>query len=197
MTRLWKGLAILTLLWPSVCAAQSLGEFARQQQAAKNRSAQSTRRVYTNDDIPSREAAPVEPAREPAPVASPRTPDKQAQTKFANELQRRVRAQKQKIRDMETEIGAIRSRIAERNSAGAVTLTDQKVLIWPDAGPGLCLMSKATYYDPYKDWCDEPVKLEARLDQRKGELSQAQAELEALQEQLRRMGYRSVFYDPD
>lgn len=199
MARLWKSVAIVSLLWPAVSPAQSLGEFARQQQAAKARSAQGTRHVYTNDDIPSREAQPIEPARESSPSGVAAKSDKDAQTKLANELQGKVRAQKEKIRDIEKDISAIRGRISQRekDSAGAVTLTDQKVLIWPNAGPGLCATSKMMWNDPYKDFCEEPARLEGRLDQKKIELNQAQAALEDLQEQLRRMGYRSAFYDPD
>ena len=55
----------------------------------------------------------------------------------------------------------------------------------------------AAYYSPYKDWCDEPDKLQADLDKTQKELEVERATLSSMQEEARQQGFGNSVYDPD
>jgi small-conductance mechanosensitive channel len=195
MKQLW-GCGVLMVLSCTLCAAQLLVDVASQECARKTGSQQSAKHVYTNEDLA--EASAQNPSVSQFPDSSNvDTPSTTQSQNLAKTIQSAIRSQKAKVHKLESRISEIERRLDQRNGPPG-----QKVLVYgtgPGApGPGLCALSRASgYYDPYKDWCDEPEKLSAELDKRQAELKDTQTAVEGLQERLHRMGYGSAFYDPE
>ena len=97
---------------------------------------------------------------------------------------------------MEAKARELRKRLDERETPGSDVGVSQRILLL-GAGPGVCATSSAMATNPYKEWCEEPEELLAELDKTEEELQKERLALEALQEEARRMGYGSAFYDPD
>jgi uncharacterized protein YlxW (UPF0749 family) len=113
------------------------------------------------------------------------------------ELQKQIIALKSRIARLDARIEEIERRLDERSSIGAGLNVSQPGWIIGVADPGTCAASKATYYDPYKHWCEEPARLSFELERKEAERDRLQEQLEELQERARRMGYGSAFYDPE
>ena len=181
----------------SLGAAQSLGDFARQQRLAKNLPTAS-HHVITNEDISAGNRAESLPAasgtkkaaRENSPV--PATPDASSTA----QLRDKIKAQKQKVLELQAHIQEIQKKLDARNNMGDVTAS-QPIRQLGSSRPGPCELSKEASYHPYQEWCDEPAKWKADLEKTKEKLQTEQAKLEALQEQARQLGFGNSFYDPD
>jgi hypothetical protein len=199
MKRAVKLCGFVTLLFcAALSAAQSLGEVARQERARKNSNPQSVRRVYFNEDL----SKPIDPLNKSDPTKSASSETDRPVNRpqpVVEELRSKIRNQKHKVQLLQEQVDKIQRRIDERESNGTVTMS-QRALVVSSTGEvaqGPCAVSKANYYDPYKDWCAEPAKLASELDKLRPELEEAQAALKALQDQARKMGYGNAFFDPD
>jgi hypothetical protein len=192
-------LGIITLA--GTCFAQSLGEVARQERARKQ-SRPPGARILTEEDLKKGETITK-------PIEAPETASKPAEPKLAaaakderpspTELQAKIRAQKQKVRELEAKIDELQKQLDARSSIGTVT-TGQQVIIQPGgmgSGPGLCATSNAMHSNPYKEWCEQPAKMAAEIEKSEVKLKKERAALEFMQEEARRLGYGSAFYDPD
>jgi hypothetical protein len=197
------GFALATAILATACVAQSLGEVARQQRARK-KPADTQRRVITEEELRSSTSKEAVAAAESSTnveakemkESSP-TPASKDDTATAAELQAKIRAQKKKVRELEARVQEIEKKLAARETLRNLQVY-QHVLNaewWNNAGA--CDLSNALYSNPYKEWCEEPAKLNAELEEKKPELEKERFTLEAMQEQARRQGYGSAFYDPD
>lgn len=172
-------LAVVAGVLPASGFGQSVAEAARQEQARKS-SARPAPRVYTNEDFPARlpESAPAVSAQEkeqeaPAP--------QQSKKLSAEEVRSAVLTQKRKVRILDGRLAELQRQMDEWNNANVST--------WCPNNP--------YYYNPYEDWCQTPARLQLEINQVKAQRDEAQGALEQMQEEARRMGYRSVVYDPD
>ncbi len=182
--RAWLQVGLLAVLGAALAASgfgQSVAEAARQEQARKS-SARPAQRVYTNEDFPARL-----PESAPAPAASAEDKEKepaaaqQSRKLSADEIRSAVLAQKRKVRVLDGRLAELQRQLDEWNNANVWT--------WCPNNP--------YYYNPYEDWCETPQRLQLEVNKVKGERDEAQGALEQMQEEARRMGYRSVVYDPD
>ncbi len=200
--RAWLPVGLLALLGGALTASgfgQSVAEAARQQQQKQQQQpqpAQPERRVYTNEDFPSRapeSTPPAAAAQEPSAGNSADAPP----TKEALELQSQVRALKHKIKGLDARIAEIHRELDQFNSMSGVSYDG--ITIFSGSSSAYCSGVNAMWYPSVADrlYCEQAFILDAELHRREGERVEAQATLEDLQEQLRRMGYRSKFYDPD
>ncbi|HUK86272.1 MAG TPA: hypothetical protein VLT85_01295 [Terriglobales bacterium] len=177
--RAWLQVGLLVALSGVLAASglgQSVAEAARQEQARKS-SARPAQRVYTNDDFPATlpETIPSSPTREKeAPPAA------QSKKPSAEEVRSAVLAQKQKLRALDARLADLERQLDEWNNANLGTTCN-------------------TYgvYNPYQTWCQTPQVLLLERDRVQSQRDQAQRDLEQMQEEARRMGFRSVVYDPD
>lgn len=202
--RAWLHLGLLVFLGGALAACgfgQSVAEAARQQKEQQSKP-HPQGRVYTNEDFPSRApdtAPPAAAAQEPAgePNATKSREAAASKQAAATELQNQVRAQKNKIKGLEARIAEIHRELDQFNSMTGVTYDG--MTIFSGSSSAYCAGVNALYYPSAADrlYCEQAFILNAELHRREGELVEAQATLEDLQEQLRRMGYRSNFYDPD
>jgi hypothetical protein len=118
----------------------------------------------------------------------------------ATKLQAKIKAQKQKVRELEANITKLRKRLDAHNASGGSVTVSQQVLVQPGGigfNHGLCANSNVITNNPYKEWCEEPAKLTAELEKSQTELKAEQLTLQALQEQARQQGFGSAFYDPE
>jgi DNA repair exonuclease SbcCD ATPase subunit len=186
----------------SPCVAQSLGEVARKERA-KKKSSDVKRQVITEEQLrptTANEATIAAPAKAGDAKEVKESAAAKGEKQAAAELQAKIKTRKQKVRELEAKVQKLQEQLDKRNSFGTLTVS-QQVLIQPgglgSTGPGWCALSEATTGNPYKEWCEEPVKLNAELEKTESELENERSVLETLQEQARRMGYGSAFYDPD
>jgi len=196
----WRQYCVLGLLGGVLSAAgfgQSLAEAARQEQTRKS-AAPPPHHVYTNEDFPSHAADTAAEEEGPAPAEAKPASDQETKKPSAQELRAKILAQKQKVQALETRIAEIQKRLdeRERQSVGDASVYEH-VYLGGKSGPGPCALSDAVASHPYQDWCDEPAKLTAEMDKKKAELEKERALLEQMQEEARRMSFRSNVYDPD
>lgn len=182
-------LVVLSGALTTVALGQSVADAARQEQARKTASPPA-RHVYTNDDLSA--GAP-----DAAPVSGQEGDSKAGEVKSAaadgtkkptaEELRTKILAQKRKVQGLEDHIADLQRRLDEWNNDSGANLK-----IFP--GAGHC----GQYYNnPYEDWCNIPAKLQADYKKSKAQLDDAQHLLEQMQEETRKLGYRSAVYDPD
>lgn len=191
------------LFCAGTCLSQSLGDVARAERARQAELSQRSGQVYTNDDLASVDVATRSDA--PEKGSSPdestaKAPDHQKES--AKELQTKIRAQRAKVKELESRINDIQQRLDARDNIGNVE-SSQRVLIqgagMGGPGPGYCAAINAAPSASTKDkeWCAEPAKLHAELDAKTAELKAARSDLEDMQDRARRMGFGVAVYDPD
>jgi len=191
----------VSLTCVSSSPAQSLGEVARQERARK-KAAKPQQRVVTNEELNSAgkgKTAAQSREGETAQAAAAKPVRPQEEKSSAAELQAKIKAQKEKVRALEAKIREAQKRLDARNAVGTLTV-DRRVVIQPGgwgSGPSPCDRSNAMHSNPYKEWCEEPAKLQTEIEKDQSKLAEEKAALEALQEEARRLGYGSAFYDPD
>ena len=187
----------LLLSVASLGAAQSLGEFARQQRLAKNLPTAS-HHVITNEDISAGNQAGSLPAalgtkkaahenNNPVPAAP--------NASSSEQLREKIKAQKQKVLDLQAHIQEIQKKLDARHDIGNVT-SNQSVY-GADVSRFTSYCGLAVADSSRQEWCDEPAKWKADLEKTNEKLQTEQAKLEALQEQARQLGFGNSFYDPD
>lgn len=197
--RAWMHRGLAALLCSAAaasCLAQSLGDVARQERERKSHIS-APAHVYTNDEIPSR--PPGDSAWSQASASSEGAPSTGAPAKpSADEVRAKVRKQQQKVHDLEARLADIQRQLDQRASVGMVT-TPGFVMFPSMSPPGYCTMIDAMYAASAadRDWCDQGVRLLQEQDEVQARLQKEQSALEDLQEQARRMGFRSAVYDPD
>lgn len=122
-----------------------------------------------------------ESSRESAPLQSP------ASFKAQGDVYRnQILLEKEKIADIQSRITDLKYQFDEWSSSLAQDPTDAS-LCWTSG-----------YNSPYyKDWCDTGRSLKAQYDAAQGQLKQENANLEKMQEAIRRKGYGNAMYDPD
>jgi hypothetical protein len=94
--------------------------------------------------------------------------------------------QKEKIADVQSRITDLKYQFDEWSASLAQDPTSASIC-W-----------SSSYSTPYyKDWCDTGRNLKAQYDVVQGQLKQEKANLEKMQEEIRRKGYGNAVYDPD
>ena len=157
---------------------QSVADAARQQQQRQSKQPVAGR-VYTNEDFPSRLPEAI-PAVSPQDKVSPPAAAPQSKKPSADQVRAAVLTQKQKMRALDARVADLQRQLDEWTNANLGNICDPY-----------------SYYNPYQSWCDTPKYLYAELNKAKADRDVAQGQLEQMQEEARRMGYRSVVYDPD
>jgi len=163
----------------ALAQSQPLGDVARQQQLGKQQSA-GPQHVITNEDLP--QAAP------PSPAETKSTDTAKAEKNAANkadelsdpsDVRGKISAQKQKVEELEAKIAADQRQLAKHDRV------DIGVHILP-----YCIMPDYVQEQRgYKDWCDEPAKLQAEIDDLQKQLESERVTLNAMQEEARRQGF--------
>jgi hypothetical protein len=100
-------------------------------------------------------------------------------------FQNQIRVEKGKIIDIQNRITSLKSQFA----AWSAEFSQD-----PDAP---ACWTSAYYSAYYKDWCDTGRNLKAQYDAAQLQLTQEKAQLEQMQEGIRRKGYGNAVYDPD
>jgi hypothetical protein len=181
--RAWLQVGLLAVLSGALAVSgfgQSVADAARQQQQRQSKQP-AAGRVYTNEDFPSRLP---EPALAPASTsednaaAAPAQPPKGPSPE---EVRSAILAQKVKLRSLDAQVADLQRQLDE----------------WKNANLGSWCPSYGYYYNPYQEWCETPQFLSLALNKAKAQRDLAQGQLEQMQEEARRLGYRSVVYDPD
>jgi len=162
----------------STCAAQSLGEVARQQQQKKSPGGQSkSRYVLTDDDMKSSSTSSTassdqkkdkKPLQQTGESAGPNTPS-------AAELQAAIKTERQRIGEIEAFMKDLQEKLDKWKTSDCTHVVY--------AGTG-------------KNTCDLPPRLTAEYERAKSQLKTEQSNLEELQEGARRLGYGNSVYDP-
>jgi hypothetical protein len=117
----------------------------------------------------------------PAPVQSPAAFKAQGDV-YKNQ----ILLEKEKIADIQNRITELKYEFDTWSSSVAQDPADAS----------LCWTS--SYSAPYyKDWCDTGRNLKAQYDAAQNQLKQERANLEKMQEAIRRKGYGNAVYDPD
>lgn len=189
--RAWRQFGLVALLGGVLTAAafgQSLADAARQEQARKGTAL--PQRVYTNDDLSSHApdtAAEASAAdKEPTPAESKPSSEKETKKPTADELRSKILTQKRKVRSLDDHIAELQRQLDDWNNDSA-----NNMRIAPG---GNC---REYYNNPYQGWCDVPAKLQADYKKTKAARDEAERILEQMQEEARRLGFRSAVYDPD
>lgn len=117
----------------------------------------------------------------PAPVQSP------AAFKAQGDVYRnQILLEKEKVADIQNRITELKYEFDTWSSSMAQDPADAS----------LCWTS--SYSAPYyKEWCDTGRNLKAQYDVAQNQLKQEKAQLEQMQEAIRRKGYGNAVYDPD
>jgi hypothetical protein len=187
------GVVILT---SSYAGAQSLGDVARQQRFVRKPTGV---KVITNDDFQAQpESLPVADMAFDSTIA--RSPEEKKQSTgkpSAEAVKLKVRAQKQKIHELEAHIKNDQKRLDYlKGIPSNVTVYQQAHL--SGANTGWCSAPSALYSRPdIQELCAEPAKLQQDIDATQSQLKQELDALEQMQEEARRMGYGSSVYDAD
>ena len=172
--------------------SQSLGDIARQQRFLKPAP---TARVITNDDIAARSGKKDQLARaDITPAIEISIPKRDS--KSPDDVQAKILTQKQKVKALEDRIAADKKQLAKHTDIGDVVVS-QRVLIAPVRLGECNLPDYIQERRGYKDWCDEPDKLEADIAAARKELATERTSLDAMQEEARQQGFGNSIYDPD
>jgi len=187
---------VIALCLVAPCAAQTLGDLARREQLRKQQNAATQRHVYTNEDFALQRADTSE-----IDAPQPAEPSSSAGTAKRDAALRATIVEKKKaVRDLERTAAAIQKRLDAHDNPGVKpsdSVQAQNIGGMNSPGPGVCVTSAAMGYDPYKEWCEEPARLQAQLETVQAQTKKARSELEALQEKARKLGYGNAFYDPE
>ena len=168
-------LALAGLL--TTAAAQSLGEYARQQRAKKGPAPEGVKE-YTNDNLPASgrlsEVGQVEPA--PAPVSA----------RAAAAAERAEKASAEESKRLE---GEWRAKFAEQKKKIAQMQREQDVLIRENK------LRQAAHYgnaaglmQPSKQFAEDDLKYQNEINEKQKGIEEAKQKLEDMREQLRKAG---------
>ena len=182
--------------------SQSLGDIARQQRFLKPAP---TARVITNEDIAARSGKKDQLARaDITPAIEISIPKRDSKQQSPADVQSKILAQKQKVKQLEDRIAADKKQLAKHdpigNSGVSVyeRVTFQGSLGLGSPGVGFCALPDYILEQRgLKDWCDEPDKLEADIAAAQKELAVERTSLDAMQEEARQQGFGNSIYDPD
>ena len=152
-------------------SAQSLGDAARKQKSSKPKAAGA--RVYTNDDMVSVGAEPVEPeatagTEEQDSSKAKKEPAEDDRKKLEAEWRGKIQDQKKKIADLEREADLLDREFKLRAAA-----------FYADAGLRL---------RDDRNWADQQRKYQDDMADRKKKIEEAKTQLEDLQERARKSG---------
>src|SRR5437588_4180806 len=174
--------------------SQSLGDIARQQRFLKPAP---TARVITNEDIAARSGKKDQLARaDITPAIEISIPKRDSKQQSPADVQSKILAQKQKVKQLDDRIAADQKQLAKHDDIGDVVVS-QRVLIVPVRLGECNLPDYIQERRGYKEWCDEPDKLEADIASAQKELTTERATLDAIQEDARQQGFGNSIYDPD
>lgn len=114
------------------------------------------------------------------PVQSP------ASFKAQGEVYRnQILLEKEKVADIQSRIADLKYQFDTWSTSMAQDPTDASI----------CWTAYATPY--YKDWCDTGRSIKTQYDAAEGQLKKENANLEKMQENIRRKGYGNAVYDPE
>ena len=179
---------------PAFGVSQSLGDIARQQRFLKPAP---TARVITNEDIAARSGKKDQLARaDITPAIEISIPKRDSKQQSPADVQSKILAQKQKMKQLADRIAADQKQLAKHADIGDVVVS-QRVLIAPVRLGECNLPDYIQERRGYKDWCDEPDKLEADIAAAQKELATERTSLDAMQQEARQQGFGNSIYDPD
>ena len=164
----------LALLGTTLCSAQSLGDYAKQQRSEKKDPA---KKVYTNDDIPTTVTFKDEKPADSAAPADPKQSEQEKDDKakkleaWKNDLE----SQKKKIADLQHEVDLLQREMKMR---GAV--------YYADAGARLRDSEK---------WTQDQKNYEDQIKQKQEQIAAEQAKLDGMNDQARKEGLTSKQID--
>lgn len=190
---------ILILLLASVAVAQqpSVADVARAKQQ-KSGETKKAKRVYTDEDIPSRPKESAATSMKPAEkTEAPEPKEAKAETDSKPDKAEGEKLSADEIKALRTEIVELKSQIADMEAEQAELSkdADQKAQILKNArGSGLCNAQKTTYQPT--STCEVIEEEQRRLAEIKRDLPEAKAKLKAIQDRLRNMGYGGAIFDP-
>lgn len=168
-----KRVIAMVVLVAALASAQSLGDVARENRAAKRKQAA---RVITNDDV-----ASSAPAEQPAAVAPTNAPTTQQQrrdkitTDLVRETEKQYGEYRKRANDLKVEIAKLQGEAAQVERNRLVQATN----FYMDAGQRL--------RDP-KAWTEQRQKLDEDVAKKNKELEAAKQKLEDLREEARKLG---------
>src|SRR5256885_6403956 len=147
-----------------LAVSQSLGDLARQQRFLKPAL---TARVITNEDIAARSAKQNQLARaDVTPPIEISAPKRDAKQQSPDDVQAKILTQKQKVKALEDRIAADQKQLAKHDPMSNMSVYERANQLVTGMGPqpGLCaLPDYILERRGYKEWCDEPDKLEADI----------------------------------
>ena len=171
--------ALIPLWCLPACAAQSLGDAARQQQADKKAAPAKTKHVITNEDIASSgkpaDSSPKTSAKKSSSTSSD-SASGDADRRSAQEIQANIKEQRQKIRDIEADMQDIQKQMEPWKTTDCTHVLHRGTSM---------------------NTCDVPQKLNADYEADKAQLAQEKKNLASMQEEARKMGYANSVYDPN
>lgn len=175
-------LAVISCWIVPICAAQSLGDAARQQKQKKASSPTpaKVKHVITNEDIGSQSQS-TDSGAKPETGKTGKNPEQEsASASDSNapsgpELQARIKEHRQRIAQVEAYMKDLQQQMEPWKTSDCTHILH--------AGTS-------------QNTCDIPQKLTADYEKAKGQLQEEKTSLEATQEQARRLGYGNSFYDP-
>ena len=188
--------------------SQSLGDFARQQRLLKPAS---MAHVITNEELAASSKSNELARADVNPPIHISTPKRDTKQPSSVDVQGKILAQKQKVKELADRIAADQKQLAKHQSMNGSTV-DRDTLSKSNLGiyervtiQGLGTSSLAVCQQPdyiqeqrgLKDWCDEPAKLEADIAATQKQLATERATLDAMQEDARQQGFGNSVYDPD
>ena len=174
--------------------SQSLGDIARQQRFLKPAP---IARVITNEDIAARSGKKDQLARaDITPAIEISIPKRDSKQQSPDDVQSKILAQKQKVKQLADRIAADQKQLAKHADIGDVVVS-QRVLIVPVRLGECNLPDYIQEQRGYKEWCDEPDKLEADIAAAQKELTTERNSLDTMQEDARQRGFGNSIYDPD
>lgn len=173
-------MALISISSLATCAAQSLADLARQQQAKKS-SAPQPKHVITNDDIASgAKSADSSPkgttTKKSAAHSDAAGSAADADRPSAEEITAGIKEQRQKIRDVEAQVKDLQ----------------QQMDTWKGSD-----CTHVLHSDTLKNACDDLQKVTADLARMKSQLEDEKKNLASMQEDARKMGFSNSVYDPN
>jgi len=177
---------LLIMFWAgTLCAAQSLGDVARQQRLQKKTASPTAHHVITDEDIPAQKQAKQAEAPAPAAAQEKKTADaeseaatnQQSKEQRANELQAKIKEEKQRILNLEAHLKKLQGELDKWKTSDCTYTVHRE--------------------DTSKSGCDIPGKLLAENEKSRTQLEHERAALVEMQEEVRRLGYGNSFYDPE
>lgn len=177
--------------------SQPLGDVARQQQLQKQQSP-APQKVITNEDIPASSPQAGANPGEPGKTTETTSSKKAEERPDAGAVRAKISAQKQKVKELEDRIAADKKQLAKHDRTEEIAHGTGMGTTIALHVPDYCDMPDYMQEERgYKDWCDEPNKLQAEVDDLQKQLDSERATLDAMQEEARQQSFGNSVYDPD